>query len=107
MPARKRRTNDEARDLPRAWREGRSATDIVRTRPATSVLSIRVSERVLKRLGERARAEGRQISIVARELIEDGLARDAPATPRELARLFSRWVEEAARLKPPKKNRRA
>ncbi|MFA5786150.1 MAG: hypothetical protein WDA71_04060 [Actinomycetota bacterium] len=82
--------------LPDAWRKGKPA-DIKRTRPATSVLSVRVPRDLLKELANRARREGKAPSILARELLERGLSPDSPTTPAELARAFSRWVEESLR----------
>lgn len=82
-------------ELERAWRKSRPAKDLKRTRPPTTVLSVRVPAALHRRLAERARADGKPESVIARELIERGLASD-PAVPADLARLFARWVEEGA-----------
>ena len=84
-------TND--RDLQAAWERGAPA-EIRRVRPATSVLSIRVSSELLEALSERAREAGKSASVFARELIEDGLASNQPSTPTELAKYFTRWAHE-------------
>lgn len=89
------RSKEQGSDLERAWSEGESV-DLKRERSATSVLSIRVPTKLLEALSERAASEGKPASLLARELIERALESDWPSTPRELARAFSRWVEEIA-----------
>jgi len=69
--------------------------DIERERPISSVLSIRVPKALMRRLDQRARKLGKSPGTLARELIEDGLMDDGERTRDDLARLFSRWVEEA------------
>lgn len=81
--------------LEEAWLQG-EPVELKRTRPPTSVLSIRVPSELLKELTERARRQGKPASHLARELIEAGLVADSPSTPEDLARTFSRWVEELA-----------
>ena len=85
------------KEIARAWRRGKPA-DIERKRPSSSVLSIRVPEVLMRRLDQRARSLGKSPGTLARELIEDGLMDNGGRTPDDLARLFSRWVEEARSL---------
>jgi plasmid stability protein len=85
--------SDRDRDLRRAWERGKPA-ELERGRPRTSVLSIRVPTELLRELSDRAGAQGKSTSELARELIESALLADGPSTPRELAAAFARWVEE-------------
>ena len=88
-----RSSDEEGADLQHAWERG-EPVELKRDRPPTSVLSIRVPSPLFDELSERARDVLKPVSHVARELIESGLARQGPSTPPDLARSFSRWVEE-------------
>ena len=92
------------REIVQAWRSGKPAKDLQRITPPTSVLSVRLPWALLDRLAERAKAEGKHESELARDLIERGLSGD-PAIPADLARLFSRWVEEGATVYDKRKRR--
>jgi hypothetical protein len=48
-----------------------------------NVLSVRLDERAMSRLRERARKEGRELSTVARDLIDEGLVLSAMREYRE------------------------
>lgn len=86
----------EGADLQAAWEKGTPA-EVKRTRPPSSVLSIRVPSELIEALSRRAKTEGKPASILAREIIERGLTDERPMTPPDLARAFSKWVEELAR----------
>lgn len=83
----------EGAEIEAAWARGRPA-ELKRERPSSSVLSIRVPTELLETLSERAKTEGKPASLLARDLIERGLAIEGPMTPADLARMFARWVEE-------------
>lgn len=88
----------EGEHIARAWTEGAPADDLTVARNLAVVLSVRVTEPLHRRLAERAARAGRTESQVARDLIEAGLASDLPTTPSELARAFTRWVDEVQRM---------
>ena len=99
----KRRLTKQERDIVRAWERGRPADDVTVGKHATVVLSLRIDNELLDRLTERSLDEGKPASALARELIERGLMKDGPRTPKELARMFARWAEEAGVTKPRKR----
>ena len=76
-----------------AWEKG-TPVDVKRVRPSTSVLSTRLPRDLFESLSLRAEAEGKPVSLLARELIESGLEAVGPQTPLHVATMFHRWTEE-------------
>jgi hypothetical protein len=87
-------TEEQDSSLVEGWERG-EPIELDRKGSPTSVLSIRVPADLLRALEDRAKTQGKPTSHVARELIEAGLLNEGPTTPSEVARMFSRWVEEA------------
>ncbi len=79
-------TKDEALRL---WEEARPA-QVDRRRRESSVLSVRLPSHVLDQLVRQARGQGKGPATLARELIEEGLARTEEASPAVLAQLLAR-----------------
>jgi predicted DNA-binding protein len=75
----------------RLWEEARPV-EVERRRAESSVLSVRLSHHVFDELVEEARRQGKGPATLARELIEEGLARREDTSPalllETLARLF-------------------
>jgi predicted DNA-binding protein len=75
----------------RLWEEARPV-EVERRRAESSVLSVRLSHHVFDELVEEARRQGKGPATLARELIEEGLARKEGTSPalilETLARLF-------------------
>lgn len=93
---------DEDAEIAPSWEQG-APTELTVSPRLSVVLSVRLPAPVVERLSARAEREGRTESQVARDLIESGLATDLPTTPAELARAFSRWVEEVGRMTDQRK----
>jgi hypothetical protein len=96
---RPRDADAEEAEIIEAW-EGGKPVDLKVELSDTTVLSIRVPRRLTHELSRRARLEGKPASAVARDLLERALESGTPSTPPELARAFSRWVEEITHRKP-------
>jgi hypothetical protein len=69
-------------------------------RSPTSVLSLRVSDDVMRTLADRAKLEGRSVGTLARDLLERCLQEQAPVTPSGFVSMLRKTVEEmeAARI---------
>lgn len=79
-----------------AWEKG-APVEVKRIRPSTSVLSTRLPRDLFQGLSLRAEAEGKPVSLLARELIERGLESGGPQTPAHLGSMFQRWLTESLR----------
>ena len=86
------------REAERMWRE---ATPVeVERRPGAmdTVLSIRMTNDLLRELEIAARSQGKGPTTLARELIEQGLAAGPSASVPLLAKVASRLANETAQL---------
>jgi hypothetical protein len=88
----------DSHDLEAAWEKGKPVRLSRTRREPTSVLSIRVPQRVLVELTEIGRQQNKSVSAVGRELLESAVDAQGEAIPERLAEAFGRWVVEGTRL---------
>jgi hypothetical protein len=81
--------------LKEAWQRGQPV-ELDRSGPETSssVLSVRMPRSLLKELSTAARRIGKGPATLARELIEQGLALDHPASNEVLGRVLGRVIQQ-------------
>lgn len=89
-------TKEEAARL---WEEAQPV-EVERRRTESSVLSVRLGRLVFRELVLRARREGKGPATLARELIEEGLARKEGASVSLVAELLVRRLSESGFYSP-------
>lgn len=87
-------------DLPkeealRLWRQARPV-QVERRRAESSVLSVRLPQHLLDELVAEAQRQGKGPATLARELIEEGLARKEEVSPALLFRRLAQFLEDRA-----------
>jgi hypothetical protein len=87
-------TMDE--DLRKGWDRGAPMEANRKRKSSTTVLSVRLPDQTFIRLTNAAKTSGKAAGTFARELIERALDEGTAPTPEHLARLFVKWVGEAA-----------
>ncbi len=85
-------------DLAEAWEQG-DPVEIRRSKGDTSVLSIRVQRSVLEQLTAAGKRQDCPPTRLARQFIEEGLARAGEDDPVLLARVTERLFSAATALK--------
>lgn len=86
--------NDEEREIMAAFERGRTFKGAIERTSTTSILSIRVSDDLLRGLSDLAAASDQPVSTYARDLLERFADEGGPKTPSSLARMFTRWARE-------------
>lgn len=82
-------------DALRLWRQARPV-QVERQRAESSVLSVRLPHHVFDELVAEAQRQGKGPATLARELIEEGLARKEEASPALLFRRVAQLLEDRA-----------